>query len=157
MKFSFKAKIYKVGINPCVKVPLRITKTMEPKKGYIPIKGTIEDHAFQQTLCPVKDNPYRLYVNGPMLTGSGMRLGKTARFIIEQEASTSPRRDSTLTTEFRQLLVKAGVLKAFTAQSAYRQKEILRYLYYLKSDEAKMRNMQKVIDQLKAGNLLQIP
>ena len=55
MKFSFKAKIYKVGINPCVKVPLRITKTMTAKRGYIPVTGTIEGYAFRQTLCPVKD------------------------------------------------------------------------------------------------------
>lgn len=157
MKFSFKAKIYKVGINPCVKVPLRVTKTMEPRKGYIPIKGRIEHHAFRQTLCPIKDNPYRLYVNGPMLEGSGMSLGKTARFVIEQDFSTRPRRDSTMTPQFKQLLRETGVLKNFEALSPYRQKEILRYLYFLKSDEAKMRNMKKVIDQMKSGESSRMP
>jgi hypothetical protein len=157
MKFSFKAKIYKVGINPCVKVPLRITKTMEPKKGYIPINGTIEGRTFQQTLCPIKNEPYRLYVNGPMLKGSGMSLGKTARFVIEQDFSTRPRRDSIMTPEFRQLLVKSGVLKNFKELTAHRQKEVLRYLHYLKGDEAKKRNMKKAVDQLKAGKSARIP
>jgi hypothetical protein len=157
MKFSFKAKIYKVGINPCVKVPLRITKTMEPKKGYIPIKGIIEDREFQQTLVPVKDSNYRLFVNGPMLEGSGMSLGKTARFVIEQDFSTQPRRDSAITPQFKKLLRKAGVLKNFEALTPYRQKEVLRYLYYLKSDVAKMRNMKKVVDQMKSGKPPRIP
>ena len=157
MQFTFKAKIYKVGINPCVKVPLRITKTMEPKKRYIPIKGTIEDHSFQQTLVPVKDSNYRLFVNGPMLEGSGMSLGKTAKFVIEQDFSTQPRRDSTLTPQFKKLLTDANVLKNFKALTSYRQKEILRYLHYLKSDEAKMRNMKKVIDQLKSGESSRVP
>jgi hypothetical protein len=38
MPFSFTATIYKVGINPCVPVPQRITDKMLPTKGYIPIK-----------------------------------------------------------------------------------------------------------------------
>ena len=42
MKFSFDAKIYKVGINPCVDVPLHITGKMIPEKGYIPVKGKIK-------------------------------------------------------------------------------------------------------------------
>ena len=157
MKFEFKAKIYKVGINLCVKVPLRITKTMQPKKGYIPINGTIEDHAFQQTLVPVKDSPYRLYVNGLMLKGSGMSLGKTARFVIEQDFSTGPRKDSTMTPAFKKKLVSAGLIDAFKKLTPAQQKEILRYLYYLKTDEAKERNMEKVILQLKAGKSGRIP
>lgn len=42
MKFSFTATIYKVGINPCVDVPLRITTKMTATKGYIPVKGKLK-------------------------------------------------------------------------------------------------------------------
>ncbi len=157
MKFSFKAKIYKVGINPCVKVPLRITKTMVARKGYIPVNGTIEDYAFQQTLCPVKNNPYRLYVNGIMLKGSGMSLGKTARFVIEQDLSKKPRKDSTMSPVFKKKLMDSGVFSDFKKLTPARQKEIIRYLHYLKTDEAKARNMAKVVDQLKAGKAGRIP
>src|SRR5436190_20938450 len=86
MKFSFKAKIHRVGINPCVKVPLRITDKLIPAKGYIPVKGTIENHIFQQTLCPVKSEGYRLYVNGPMLQGAKVKVGQTVHFFIEQDS-----------------------------------------------------------------------
>src|SRR5436190_19373587 len=85
MKFSFEATIYKVGINPCVDVPLSITARMEASKEYIPIKGSIGSHSFRQTLVPVKNTAYRLYVNGPMLKGSGSKLNDIAKFNIEQD------------------------------------------------------------------------
>lgn len=157
MKFSFKARIYKVGINLCVKVPARITKKMEPKRGFIPVNGTIEGFQFQQTLVSVKDNPYRLFVNGIMLKGSGTGQGDTAEFVIEQNFSTRPRPDSGMTPAFRKALLGADVLSHFKKLTPYRQKEILRYLYYLKSDEAKLRTINKVISQLKAGKPARIP
>jgi hypothetical protein len=84
MKFRFQATIYKVGINPCVKVPSSITDKMTPIKGYIPVKGKIEAHSFRHNLCPVKNAEYRLYVNGPMLKGANVEVGQTVRFILEQ-------------------------------------------------------------------------
>jgi hypothetical protein len=85
MKLLFRAKIYKVGINPCVKVPLRVTKNLIANRGYIPVKGSIGKHTFKQNLVPVKNAPYRLYVNGPMLIGSGLCVGDVATFNIEQD------------------------------------------------------------------------
>lgn len=157
MKLSFKAKIYKVGINPCVKVPLRITKTMQPKKGYIPVKGTIDGFKFHQTLVPVKENPYRLFVNAIMLKGSGTALGDTAEFELEQDFSTRPKPDSTMRSEVRKALQEANVLADFKKLTPYRQKEMLRYFHYLKSAEAKLRNLKKLIAQLKAGKAVRVP
>ena len=84
MIHSFKSKIYKVGINPCVKVPAHITANMNATKGYIPVSGKIEGHPFEQTLCPIKNDLYRLYVNGPMLKGANVKVGQTVKFSIEQ-------------------------------------------------------------------------
>ena len=82
---SFKAKIYKVGINPCVEVPASITRRMKAHQGYIRIKGKIKNHPFQQTLVPVRNKGYRLYVNGGMLQGSASKLGEVVRIFIEQD------------------------------------------------------------------------
>lgn len=130
---------------------------MEPKRGYIPVKGTIDGFRFQQTLVPVKDNPYRLFVNGIMLKGSGTQLGDTALFKIEQNFATRPRPDSTMTAAFRKALTEADVLTDFKKLTPYRQKETIRYLHYLKSDEAKLRNIRKVIAHLKAGKESRTP
>src|SRR6476646_4096367 len=132
MRFSFKAKIYMVGINPCVKVPVRITDKLKATKGYIPVKGKIENHFFQQTLCPVKYEGYRLYVNGPMMKGAGVKLGQTANFIIEQD-TLERNKNHPISTEFKKKLEEHDLLRIFQQLSPSRQKEINRYLNNLKT------------------------
>lgn len=146
MKFSFEAIINKVGINPCVDVPLHITAAMVAAKGYIAIKGIIKSHSFTQTLVPVKNAPYRLYVNGPMLKGAAVQLGDKARFTIEQ--NTMPVKYP-MPKEFKKQLTETGLLPTFKKLTAYRQKEIVRYLGFLKTEEALKRNIEKVIASLK--------
>ncbi len=148
MTFNFTAKIYKVGINPCVKVPFRITEKMHPIKGYIPVKGTINDHPFTQTLTPVKDDKYRLHVNGIMLKGSGLKLGDTANFSIEQDF-TPQEKAHPMSKELKKALTGNKLMDAFNQLTPYRQKEITRYLNNLKTEEASKRNIDKVIAQLK--------
>lgn len=150
VKFSFTAKIYKVGINLCVKVPLKITKNMVPVKGYIPVKGTIMGHLFTQTLVPIKNKQYRLYVNGPMLKGSQTKNGDTPHFIIEQDFAPRTAATLPLPLQFKKALMKDGLLLAFKQLTPSRQKEILKYLNYLKTEDALMRNVEKVIGGLKS-------
>ncbi len=59
MPVSFTATISRIGINPRVPVPKRITDKMIATKDYIPIKGKINGHPFVQTLVPIKDAEYR--------------------------------------------------------------------------------------------------
>lgn len=148
MKFSFQAKIYKVGINPCVKVPSAITGKLSPSKGYIPIMGKINDYSFQQTLVPIKNSGYRLYVNGPMLKGSNTRLGEKVNFIIEQDPAPRTVDSYPLPKEFKKKLVDNNLFQKFRELSPTRQKEILKYLNFLKTEEALRRNIDKVIEQL---------
>jgi hypothetical protein len=149
MKFSFRAKIYKVGINPCVKVPLRVTANLTANRGYIPVKGTIGSQTFKQNLVPVKDAPYRLYVNGPMLSGSGMRVGEVATFNIEQDSN--PRaRNPRMIPLLKRRLEEAGLMQAFTALAGSRKKVVLYYLRLLKTPESKERNIQKILKNLKS-------
>jgi len=149
MSYSFKARIYKVGINPCVDVPLPVTDKMKVSKGYIPITGEINGYSFQQTLVPVKNEPYRLYVNGIMLKGSGTTVGDEVKFVIEKddEPKIFP-----MPKELSRQLKANGLGAAFKKLTPYRQKEILRYLGFLKTEEAVLRNINKVIDQLKKNS-----
>jgi hypothetical protein len=151
MKFSFEAQIYKVGINPCVKVPSHITDQMIASKGYIPVKGKINDHPFEQTLVPVKNEGYRLYVNGPMLKGSDTKVGDTVRFFIEQ--NFAPKVDSLpIPKLFKKKLEENNLVQEYKKLIPSRQKEILKYLNYLKTEEALVRNIDKVINELKNRN-----
>ena len=147
MPYSFKARIYKVGINPCVKVPARITKTMTTVKGYIPVKGMIEDHPFEQTLCPIKNDLYRLYVNGPMLKGSNVKVGQTVQFSIEQ-ADKQKDSDIRMPVALKKKLKEHKLLKTFEALAPYRQKEVLRYLNNIKTEATLLKNIERLINVL---------
>ncbi len=146
MQFSFTATIKKAGINPCVSVPAHISCKMKPVKGYIPVKGKIGSYSFIQTLIPVKNEGYRLYVNGPMLKGARVEVGDAVKFIIEQntEPSVIP-----MLPLFKKELEVHKLLPAFYTLTPFRQKEILKYLNNLKTEEALTRNIAKVIGQLK--------
>ena len=148
MKFSFKARIYKVGINPCVKVPRKITARLIPLRGYIFVKGKIEQHTFTQTLVPVKDAPYRLFVNGPMLKGAGVRVGDTVSFELEQDNDRSSTKIVT-PRYFKARLDKDGVWEVFKTLTPSRKKEILKYFSFLKTSESRERNIVKVINELR--------
>jgi hypothetical protein len=148
MPFSFKAKIYKVGINPCVKVSLKITAQLTASKGYIPVKGTIDGHFFQQTLCPVKSDNYRLYVNDPMLKGAGTSIGKTAHFIIEQD-SWKRNKNIPMSKALKKALTENKLIATFKSLAPYRQKEINRYLNNIKTEATLKKNVDRIIHVLK--------
>jgi len=148
MKFKFKARIYKVGINPCVKVPSSITRKMVPTKGYIPVKGKIENHNFLQTLVPIKNEGYRLYVNGPMLKGADVNVGETVNFTIEQDKAAHKNRNVPMPKQFSAKLKENNLMQEFKNLIPSRQKEILKYLNNLKTEESLMRNIDKVIKAL---------
>lgn len=83
---SFSAKIFKIGINPYVLVPAAVLKSLFKEagkdKGHIPIRGTINDHAFTQTLVKYSGK-LRLYLNTPMRKGSGSDVGDTVNMEIQ--------------------------------------------------------------------------
>ncbi|MGQ0739202.1 MAG: DUF1905 domain-containing protein [Bacteroidota bacterium] len=148
MPFSFNAKISKAGINPYVNVPNTITDKLTATKGYIPVKGTINGFFFQQTLCPVKGEEYRLYVNGPMLNGGKVKVGQVARFEIEQDG-LERNKNVPMHPAFKKKLEENKLLTAFQELTPSRQKEVNRYLNYLKTEEALAKNIGKVIKVLK--------
>ncbi len=149
MMYKFTARIYKVGINPCVDVPDRITSALVTRKGYISVKGTINQFAFQQTLCPVKDKEYLLYVNRLILQGGVVVVGDHAKFEIEQD--DRPKTDIEIPDFLVRELNKHKLTGVFQKLTPSHQKEISKYLGYLKTDEARNRNLEKLMERLKEG------
>ncbi|HWA34119.1 MAG TPA: DUF1905 domain-containing protein [Cyclobacteriaceae bacterium] len=147
MKHTFKAKIYKTGINWCVDVPRKITERMRPTKGYIRIKGTINGARFMKSLVPVKNSPYRLFVNRQMMKTGKTALGKVATFVIAQDQAHA--RKIPLPPPFAAQLQANGLLSAFTNLPPSRKKDILLYLNNIKTPPVLLRNIEKVVMQLK--------
>lgn len=131
-----------MGINPCVDVPAKISSKLNARRGYIPITGKINGHAYQQNLVPVKDGPYRLYVNRPMLKGGNADVGDRAQFEIEQDNS-APKK-LVMPAFMKTRLEKFNLLPEFKKLIPSRQKEIIKYMSSLKTEDARNRNMDKI-------------
>lgn len=145
----FKAKIDKIGINPFVFVPDKILKSIFKQagkdKGAIPIHGTLNEKIYKQTLIKYKGH-WRLYINTIMLNNSPKRIGETVEITIEYDLSDRK-------IEPHPKLVKAldeepEAKKIFDHLPASRQKEIVPYISFLKTEESVDKNVRRAIDFL---------
>jgi hypothetical protein len=152
----FSAPIYKIGINPAVDPPPDVLRSIFAAvgrdKGPISVQGTISGAEFIQTLVKYA-GAWRLYMNGKMLTDSGLKVGD----IAEIEIAYDPRpREMPMLPELQSALDDDGrARQAFKQLSPSRKKEILSYLGNLKTEKSLMRNIHRVIAQLRsdsAGN-----
>lgn len=150
MKYPFKAKIYKTGINWCVDVPNEISSNLSAVKGYIKIKGIINDFEFTQTLVPVRNSLYRLFVNGIMMKGGKTALGEIADFLIEQNEDVEVEKPK-MHKKLKSRLIDEKLIDRFEQLSTFRKNEVMKYLNKVKSEVTFERNLEKLIDQLKSN------
>ena len=150
--YTFNADIDIIGVNPFVFVPHDILqelfKQAGKNKGYIPIKGIINDKSYKQTL--VKYNgEWRLYINTKMLKNSPKRIGET----IEVSVAFDPdSRDVESPARFMEVLAANQEAETvFNNLPASRKLEIVRYLANLKTDDTLEKNITRAINFL-VGN-----
>ena len=115
-------------------------------KGAIPVKLKIADKDFIQNLVKYSGK-WRLYLNGPMRKAATKDVGDILRIQIDFD----PKERQTPTHSKLQKAFKENkeAADAFKELSPSRQKEILRYINNLKSEESRERNIQKIISHLK--------
>jgi len=143
---SFSDKIKIIGVNPYVIPPPTVLKSIfkeaGKEKGAIPVKGTLNGKAFIQTLVKYSGK-WRLYLNGPMREGAGIDVGDMAnvKLAFDPKDRTIP-----VHPKLKAALDKNKIAKAaFEKQSPSRQKEIVRYISNLKSEEARDKNIARAI------------
>ena len=146
---KFSAEIYKIGINPVVDPPDGVLEPLFEaagrSRGPIPVTGRLNGRDFIQTLVKYA-GAWRLYVNGPMLKGTGLAVGDTAE--IEIEFDPRPRSVPIPTRFSRALAGNAAAKKAFDELAPGRRNEILRYLASLKTRDALERNIDRLVRNL---------
>ena len=149
---SFSAKVNIIGVNPYVLLPASVLKYIFKKagkdKGAIPVQLKIGDKDFIQNLVRYSGK-WRLYLNTPMRIAANKEVGD--KIEIEIDFDPKPR-----TIPMHPRLKKAfkenkEVKKAFDKLSPSRQKEILKYINSLKSEESVDKNIQKAIAHLTGG------
>lgn len=148
-KTSFTAQIDIIGINPFVFVPEPILNAIflefGKEKGPIPVKGTINGKAYQQTLVRFAGE-WRLYINTKMLPKSPERIRETVEISIEIDSS-----DRTIDPHPKLLeALKANpeANKIFENLIPSLQNEIVRYIANLKTEASVEKNVVKAIDFL---------
>ena len=150
---SFEAKIEIIGINPFVFVPEHILKKIFVEsgkdKGHIPICGMINEKEYVQTLLKYQGD-WRLYINTTMLANSPKRIGELIEVTIKLDTQ-----DRTIKPNPK--LVKAfdenkEAKNVFDKLTASKQKEIIRYISFLKSDISIEKNIEKLIGFLIGKN-----
>ena len=149
---SFSAKVNIIGVNPYVLLPASVLKYIFKKagkdKGAIPVQLKIGVKDFTQNLVRYTGK-WRLYLNTPMRIAANKDVGD--KIEIEIDFDPKPR-----TIPMHPRLKKAfkenkEVKKAFDKLSPSRQKEILKYINSLKSEESVDKNIQKAIAHLTGG------
>lgn len=149
----FKADINIIGINPFVFVPKEILDAIftdaGKDKGHIPIAGTINDKPYQQTLVKYSGE-WRLYINMIMLKDSPKRIGETIEVTIGFDSNVRAITPHPQLLKALQENTKAK--EVFDRLPPSRQKEIVRYIANLKTEESISKNIVKAIGFLKGDN-----
>ncbi len=146
---SFESKIYIIGINPYVLLPVAVLKAIfrqaGKEKGTIPVKGTLDGHLYTQTLVRYSGK-WRLYLNTPMRKRAGKDVGDTIKVTIEFDTA-----DRTIPVHpglAAALAQHPIALQCFEQLPLSRQKEIVRYIANLKSEEAISKNITRAVQFL---------
>ena len=144
MKFS--ARIYKIGINPYMFIPAKILKKLfkdaGKEKGNIPVELIINENAFIQNLVRYSGK-WRLYLNTPMRKAACKDVGDIIEIDIEFDATE---RITPMHPKLELALKKnKRANEIFMQLPPSRQKEILRYINFLKTEESINRNIKRAI------------
>jgi hypothetical protein len=149
MSYKFNAEIEIIGINPFVCIPEdileNIFKQANKTSGHIPVKGTVNNNPYKQTLVKFK-GLWRLYINTTILKDSPKRVGEN----IEITISFDPN-ERTITPHPKLLKALENNIEAktiFDGLSSSKKHEIIRYISFLKTEESIDRNVKKAVDFL---------
>lgn len=155
---SFTATIRIINGNPYVRPPetalAEVFRQAGRTKGPIPVRGKLNGAPFQQSLVRYQGD-WRLYVNGQMARRAGLEYRGSITAIAGREVQVEMRWDRR-PPKYAMIPQLQKALEADrTARAAYerlapgRRKEILRYLGFLRTAEARERNVQRILRHLR--------
>jgi hypothetical protein len=146
---SFSAKIFIIGVNPYVLLPANVLKAIfteaGKEKGPIQVCGTLDGNKYVQTLVKYQGK-WRLYLNTPMRKAAGKDVGD----VIDVKIKFDPKpRLVKMHPKLKLALQKDKIAKkVFDALPPSRQKEIVRYIGFLKSEESVNKNISRAMNFL---------
>jgi hypothetical protein len=104
---------------------------------------------WQINMMPIGDGSFYLYLHGDVRKASGTKVGDRVRVYVSFDKNYKNGPMHPLPDWFRKPLeANPAVKAAWDALPPSRQKEVLRYFSWLQSDEARERNLQKIMQAL---------
>ncbi len=151
---KFTGTIEIVDINPYLEIPTNVLdylqKEAKKDKSPIPVKGKLNGMPFLQTLVKFR-LLWRLYLNTPIRDSTQTKVGD--RVTIEIGYDPKPRK-IVIPKSFAQALEENKLAKkTFEKLPPYRQKEITRYLSFLKSEATLAHNIERTIKFLEGKKI----
>jgi hypothetical protein len=147
--YEFKAVIEIIGVNPFVFIPENILENIFEQagknKGPIPVKGTVNNNPYKQTLVKYK-NSWRFYINTQMIKDSPNKIGEE----IELTIAFDPVKRTIIPHPklIKALETNVEARTVFDTLSPSRKHEIIRYISSLKTEESIDRNIKRAMDFL---------
>jgi Bacteriocin-protection, YdeI or OmpD-Associated/Domain of unknown function (DUF1905) len=152
-KICIRSQIKIIGVNPYVLIGAKeVSRLKKDWRKPMPVRFWTDGMPWRVNLMPVGDGTFRLYLNGEIRKATNLTVGNilTAEVQFDAEYRNGPMHPMPLW--FRKKLNKSSLARRTWDQlSPSRQKEILRYFYRLKSDDARQRNMQRAVYVLSGG------
>jgi hypothetical protein len=147
--YKFQAVIEIIGVNPFVFIPENILENIfeqaDKDKGPIPVRGTVNNNPYKQTLMKYKGS-WRLYINTQMIKDSPNRIGENIELTIAFDPVKRTIKPHPKLLDALKKNTKAEII--FNGLSPSKKHEIIRYISFLKSEESIDRNIKKAIDFL---------
>jgi hypothetical protein len=147
--YKFQAVIEIIGINPFVFIPEDILENIFEQagknKGPIPVRGTVNNNLYKQTLMKYKGF-WRLYINTQMIKDSPKKIGEKVELTIAFDPIKRTIIPHPKLIEAFETNIEAKAI--FNNLSPSRKHEIIRYISFLKTEESIDINIKKAIDFL---------
>src|SRR5438876_2505447 len=138
----FSAIIEKVGVNPYVTVPVRVTRHFG-KRGNVPIVVYLEGGRVPSTWVPVSGGVHRLYINRAMLRCTEWRVGDRVSLGLDHDRSDRVlEMPQSLNAAIRACPPAVARWASFTRS---KRQEIIRYIRSSKTEATRDRNIRKLM------------
>ena len=135
--------------NPFVPVSAARAARLRPGRKALPVLVRVNgkpDPPWRINLMPAGDGSFYLYLHGTVRKASGTKVGDKVAIEMDFDAAYHNGPMHPMPAWFKAALAKDTRARANWDQlTPSRRKEVVRYLNWLKSDDAKRRNLEKVM------------
>lgn len=139
---SFRARIYKLGINRCVDVPRQVSAAFGQNK-YISVKGEVEHLPLLSTLVPCGNGRHRLFLHSRIWRKLGMGAGDSVEVTLALDEES---RELPVPEDLAAALAECpGALTVFKSMTVALRREFINWVFNAKKEQTRSKRIQKGI------------